>query len=84
MFDQLPVDTGFTRTEIAGNAGLGVSGLDMTLQVKNMVGFKPTDMADMPDTFMFYSFMQIQIIFKFCLESTKITVYQLALVLIFS
>ena len=75
MFNQLPVDTGFIRTEIAGNARLGVSGLDMTLQVKNMVGFKPTEVADMPDNFMFYSFMQIQIIFKFCLEFTKITVY---------
>ena len=32
MFDHLPVDAGFVRTESAGNARLSVSGLDMTPQ----------------------------------------------------
>ena len=57
VFDHLPVGAGFIRTESADNARLGVSGLDMTPQVRTMGGFKPTDMTDMPDTFMFNSFM---------------------------
>ena len=57
VFDHLPVDAGFIRTESADNARLGVSGLDMTPQVAAMGGFKPTVLTDKPDSFMFNSFM---------------------------
>ena len=57
VFDHLPVDAGFIRTESADNARLGVSGLDMTPQVAAMGGLKPTVLADMSDSFMFNSFV---------------------------
>ena len=55
VFDHLPVDAGFVRTESAGNAGLSVSGLDVTPQVVRLIGFKPTVSTKMPYSFVFHT-----------------------------
>ena len=55
VFDHLPVDAGFVRTESAGNAGLSVSGLDVTPQVVRLIGFKPTVSTEMSHSFVFHT-----------------------------
>ena len=47
VYDHLPVDASFIRTESIGNARLGVSGQDVTPQVAAKGGFKPTVFTQM-------------------------------------
>ena len=75
VFDHLPVDAGFVRTESAGNAGLGVSGLDVTPQVTAKGGFKPTVFTQMSHSLVFHSSVKLQVLFGFGFVITKIAMY---------
>ena len=75
VFDHLPVDAGFIRTESAGNTRLGVSGLDVTPQVGTMGGFKPTVFTQMSHPLVFHSSVTLQVPFRFRFVITKIAKY---------
>ena len=75
MFDHLPVDAGLVRTERAGNAGLGVSGLDVTPQVAAKGGFKPTVFTQMSHSLVFHLSVKLQVLFGFGFVNTKIAMY---------
>ena len=72
MFDHLSVDAGLVRTESADNAGLGVSGLDVTPQVTAKGGFKPTVFTQMSHSLVFHLSVKLQVLFGFGFVTTTI------------